>query len=73
MIEPQLSIHSARAHDLAHRLAQTEQRTVAEIVERALEAYAAQADREPAASFYARLAPSFGTDLDLDDLIRSQR
>ena len=74
MAEPQLSVRSARARDLAHRLAQREQRTVAEVVERALEAYeAAQAEREPAASFYARLSQSFGTDLDLDAVLREQR
>ncbi len=39
MPEPQLSVRSARARDLAHRLARRERTTVAEIVERALEAY----------------------------------
>lgn len=74
MAEPQLSVRSARARDLAHRLARREQRTVAEVVERALEAYeAAQAGREPAASFYARLNQSFGTDIDLDAVLREQR
>lgn len=36
MGEPQLSVRSARARDLAHRLARREQRTVAEVVEGAL-------------------------------------
>lgn len=46
MAEPKLSVRSARARDLTHRLARREQRTVAEVVERALEAYeAAQAGR----------------------------
>lgn len=74
MAEPQLSVRSARARDLAHRLAPREQRTVAEVVERALEAYeAAQADREPAARFYARLSQSYGTDIDLEAVLREQR
>lgn len=74
MAEPQLSVRSARARDLAHRLARREQRTVAEVVERALEAYeAAQAGREPAASFYARLSQSYGTDIDLEAVLREQR
>ena len=48
MAEPQLSVRSARA--LAHGLARREQRTVAEVVERAFEVYeAAQSGREPAA------------------------
>ena len=49
MAEPQLSVRSARARDLAHRLALRENRTIAEIVERALESYAErEAEREPA-------------------------
>jgi len=74
MTEPQLSVRSARARDVAHRLAQREKRTVAEVVERALEAYeAAQTGREPAAKFYARVSRSFGVDLDLDAVIRGHR
>ena len=57
MAEPQLSVRSARARDLAHRLARREKRSVADIVERTLESYAARVNgREPAAAFYARLA-----------------
>ncbi len=74
MAEPQLSVRSSRARDLAHRLARREQRTVAEIVERALEAYeAAQTGREPARSFYSRLGKDYGVDVDLDALIRDGR
>lgn len=74
MAEPQLSVRSARARDLAHRLARREKRTVAEVVERALEAYeAAQTGREPAAHFYARISRSFGVDVDLEALIREHR
>lgn len=74
MAEPQLSVRSARARDLAHRLARREQRTVAEVVERALEAYeATTAGREPASQFYLRVSESFGTDIDLDQVLRQQR
>ena len=63
MAESQLSVRSARARDLAHRLARHEQRTIAEVVERALEAYeVAQAGRESAARFYARISESFDTE-----------
>jgi hypothetical protein len=37
MAEPQLSVRSAKARDLAHRLARREKRSIADIVERALE------------------------------------
>jgi hypothetical protein len=69
--EPQLSVRSAKARDLAHRLARRERRSIADIVERALEAYEArEAGREPAWSFYTRLAATYGTDLDLEAVIR---
>jgi hypothetical protein len=74
MAEPQLSVRSAKARDLAHRLARREQRSIADVVERALEAYEVrEAGREPAASFYARLATSYGTDIDLEAVIRQAR
>lgn len=74
MAEPQLSVRSAKARDLAHRLARREKRTIAEIVERALEAYEIrEAGREPASAFYARLSANSGTDIDLDALIRESR
>ncbi len=74
MPEPQLSVRSARARDLAHRLARREHRTIAEIVERALEAYdSAQTGREPATDFYARIRQVCATDIDLDVLIRAHR
>jgi len=54
--EPQLSVRSAKARDLARRLARRERRSIADIVERALEAYEIrEAGREPASAFYARL------------------
>jgi len=74
MAEPQLSVRSARARDLAHRLARRENRSIAEIVERALESYESrETGREPAAAFYSRLSTDFGTDIDLDAVIRESR
>lgn len=74
MAEPQLSVRSARARDLAHRLARRENRTIADIVERALEAYEVrEAGREPAARFYRRVSESFGADIDLETVIREHR
>lgn len=74
MAEPQLSVRSAKARDLAHRLARRERRSIADVVERALESYEIrEAGREPAAVFYARLSSDFGTDVDLEDVIRSGR
>jgi len=55
MAEPQLSVRSAKARDLAHRLSRRENRSIADILERALESYEIrEAGREPAVSFYAR-------------------
>jgi len=74
MAEPQLSVRSAKARDLAHRLARRENRSVADIVERALEAYEVrEAGREPASSFYARLSVEGGSDIDLEAVIRAAR
>ncbi|MCW5736678.1 MAG: type II toxin-antitoxin system VapB family antitoxin [Enhydrobacter sp.] len=74
MAAPQLSVRSAKARDLAHRLARRERRSIAEIVERALEAYEIrETGREPASSFYARLSRECGTDIDLDTFIRKSR
>jgi hypothetical protein len=74
MPAPQLSIRSAKARDLAHRLARRENRSIADVVERALESYEVrEAGREPAEAFYARLTAQFGTDLDLETIIRSER
>ncbi len=74
MAEPQLSVRSARARDIAHRLAQREKRTVASVVERALELYEArETGQEPAAKFYARLRAEAATDIDLEAVIRENR
>lgn len=74
MAEPQLSVRSAKARDLAHRLARREKRSIAEIVERALEAYEIrEACREPAASFYESLSAGAEEDVDLEAVIRGMR
>jgi hypothetical protein len=74
MAQPQLSVRSARARDLAHRLARREHRSIADVVERALEAYEIrEAGREAALTFYARLASEYGSDLDLETVIRENR
>ena len=75
MAEPQLSVRSARARDLAHQLAKRERRTIADIVERALEAYEVRGGmREPEAEFYARMAASDeDDDIDLEAIIRENR
>jgi hypothetical protein len=67
-------VRSAKARDLAHRLARREKRSIAEVVERALEAYEIrEAGREPAASFYARISESYGADIDLETVIVEAR
>ncbi len=74
MAEPQLSVRSAKARDLAHRLARRERRSIADIVERALEVYEVrEAGREPAAAFYARMASDYSADVDLEAVIREGR
>ena len=74
MAEPQLSVRSARARDLAHRLARRERRSIADVVERALQAYEArETGREPAAEFYRRLNRECGVDVDLEALIKEGR
>ena len=74
MTERRLFVRSSRARDLAHYLARLENRAVAEIVERALEAYAAsEARREAASVFYHKLAELSGSDLDLEEIIRVER
>jgi hypothetical protein len=74
MPEPQLSVRSARAREFAHELARREGRTIAEIVERALEAYRSDDTRhESAAEFYRRLIRGRKEDVDLDALLAEHR
>jgi hypothetical protein len=74
MAEPQLSVRSARARDLAHRLARRENRSIADVVERALEAYEVrETGRETAREFFKRLTEDYGTDIDLEAVIKESR
>ncbi|AEQ51055.1 type II toxin-antitoxin system VapB family antitoxin [Pelagibacterium halotolerans] len=74
MAQPQLSVRSSKARDLAHRLAQRENRTIAEVVERALEAYEIrETGQEPAADFFRRLNAECSTDVDLDKVLAEIR
>lgn len=74
MAEPRFYIRSAKARALAHRLARREKTSIADVVERALEAYEIrEVGREPASSFYARLSAEYGTDIDLEAAIRQAR
>lgn len=74
MAAPQLSVRSSKARDLAHRLARRENRSIAEIVERALEAYETrETGREPASRFYSRISADYGSDLDLDSILQENR
>lgn len=74
MAETHLSVRSARARDLAHRLALRENRPIDDIVELALEAYEArQATQEPAADFYRRISAQADLDFDLEESIRTDR
>jgi hypothetical protein len=74
MPEPQLSVRSAKARDIAHRLAHKERRSIAQVVERALELYEQQEhERESAKAFWTRFARDFRTDADLDALIEDHR
>ena len=72
MTQPQLSVRSAKARDLAHRLARREKRSIADVVERALETYEVRGS-EPPSSFYARLSSKYGADIDLEAIIRGSR
>lgn len=80
MAEPQLSVRSARARALAHRLARRERRSIAQVVERALELYSKsgpQAEAETAQQFWDRVAHDYATDIDLaaviDEIRKPQR
>ena len=70
---PQLSVRSAKAIEIAHRLARRENRTVASVVERALEPYeASETGREPIGKFLERLAEN-AVDIDLEEVIQEGR
>ena len=66
MAERQLSVRSAKASEIAHRLARTHNRTVAKTVERALELLDSQeGNREPAEEFYKRISKDYGVDINI--------
>jgi len=74
MAASRLSLRSSKARDIADRLVECENGTVADIIERALETYEArEAGREPAADFYRRLSSQSGTDVDLEVIIDENR
>jgi hypothetical protein len=73
MAQPQLSVRSARARDLAHMLAKRERRTVAQVVEKALEAYDQKSSDEPASAYYARMVRDASADIDLESIIDDHR
>jgi len=73
MTSPQLSVRSARARDLAHKLSQRERRPIHAIVEDALVEYARRHPEPSAAAFLKRLKALAIDDLDLDALIADNR
>jgi hypothetical protein len=81
MPAPQLSVRSARARDLAHMLAKRERRTVAQVVELALESYEQAAthleSRESWRDFLQRLQDlphgQDEPDIDLSEVARAGR
>ncbi len=74
MTEPQLSVRSAKARELAHRLASRERRTIAAVVERALEEYEQRhGGQSPAEDFYRELQATCATDADLDAVLETHR
>lgn len=74
MAEPLLSVRSKRARELAHKLAKRERRTVAQVVECALEEYAVrQTGRLPASKFYRELNHHCAAEIDLEAVIDENR
>ena len=74
MADSWLSVRSESAKDLVYRLAQRENCSITEIVERALELYAThQAQLEPAQTFYRRISAESGSDIDLETTIHAGR
>ncbi|MFL5259547.1 MAG: plasmid stabilization protein [Hyphomicrobiales bacterium] len=70
MAEPQLSVRSAKAREIAHRLAHRKRRSIAHVVERALEFYEQREHgREMPKEFWSRFARDFRVDADFDALI----
>lgn len=73
-MKPQLSVRSEKARDLAHSLARRERRTVASVVERALEEYDARHSGQPSArEFHRMLRAECSAESDLDALLDEHR
>lgn len=75
MNEQVLTVDSELASDLVQRIANSEERSITDVVERALKAYALrspelirQVQAEPAALFYRRMSEQYGVDVDLAEL-----
>jgi DNA polymerase II large subunit len=76
MAEAQLSVRSTRAKTLAHKLARKERRTIAQVVEKALEQYdrtQAAPKKESVSDFWDRMTRDFATDVDLDAILQEHR
>lgn len=73
MNAPQLSVRSARARDLAHKLSKQERRPIHAIVEDALVEYAKRHPEPSAAAFLKRLKALAVEDVDLEALITDHR
>jgi hypothetical protein len=73
MPQPQLSVRSAKARAIARRLAHKERRSIAQVVERALERYEQEDGRESPQQFWRRFAEEVGPDVDLDALLEDHR
>lgn len=73
MNAPQLSVRSARARDLAHKLSRQERRPIHAIVEDALVEYARRHPEPSAAAFLKRLKALATEDVDLNALIAENR
>ena len=74
MTAPQLSVRSAKARDVAHRLSAMEKRPIHAIVEDALVEYANRRPQaQSAAAFLKRLRALAVDDVDLDALIDENR
>jgi hypothetical protein len=84
MPQPQLSVRSAKARDIAHRLAKKERRSIAQVVELALENYEqrerarkSEPKTETGEEFWERIATEGRVegepDIDLDAIIRADR
>ncbi|WP_198350885.1 hypothetical protein [Flavisphingomonas formosensis] len=73
MTAPQLSVRSARARDLAHRLSRLERRPIHAIVEDALTEYAKRHPEPSASAFLKRLRVLAVEDVDLEALIEDNR